>query len=155
MARLLVPFILGACTSILGLVMLLAAMNGRSAAVVWTAFVLFIGVGPALCLTGLVLYASRRPSPEELARQRSDDMRTWQFRPVGLALFIGLLAVVSGLTVAAEVHWGVRLHGLGSRGFGLLLALPLFLLLSFRGVRRRIFYVADRAETSQTPGDSH
>jgi hypothetical protein len=133
---------------------LIAAMNGGSAAMIWTAFALFIGVGPALCLTGLVLYASRRPSVEELARQRPNDMRTWQFRPVALVLFLGLLAVISGLTVAAEAHWGIRLHGFGSRGFGLLFTLPLVLLLSLRPVRRLLFYFEDRAGVSQAPEDN-
>jgi hypothetical protein len=150
MARLLVPFTLGIATSILGFVLLITGMNGDSTMLIWPGFALFIGVGPVLCLVGLVLYAGRPPTATELTRQRLDDMRTWQFKPAGLALFVGLLAIVSGLTVAAEAHWGVRLHGFGGRGFGMLLALPIFGLLGLRRVRRLIFHVED---SSVPPGE--
>jgi hypothetical protein len=38
-----------------GLILLVTALNAGSPAIIWSGFALFIGVGPALCLTGLVL----------------------------------------------------------------------------------------------------
>jgi hypothetical protein len=83
---------------------MVASMNGGPPTLLWLGFALLIGVGPILCLSGGVLYAVRRPTPEELARQKLDDSRTWQFRPAGLIAF-ALLAVFYLGAVFALGSW--------------------------------------------------
>lgn len=97
---------------------------------------LVLGGGALLLFFG-VRSVRWRPTARELASQKPDDMRTWEFKPVGLVLFVALLAVVGGLGY------------LVGRDFAALLGLPLFALLSLRQVRRLIFYIDDIPQPSQ------
>ncbi len=99
-------------------------------------------LGPVLFLSGLVVYALRRPTARELAGQRLSDQRTWQFRPLGLAvLFVGVALVVLAGNWAEQYIPGIASGRRPLAGYAF--ALLWLGLLSFRRVRDLLFYTGE------------
>ncbi len=137
--------LVGLGLTLLGFAMMFGAMGGAvpiEAAFAGLAFGALIG--PLTFISGFVVYVMRRPTTKELASQKSDDYRTWHFRPVGLLILaIGLVAFVALGNWAEQSIPGINS---GRRPLsGYIFALVCLALLSFRKVRNLIFY------TDETP----
>jgi hypothetical protein len=143
----------GLCLTAVGFALLLAAMgNSRTLEAAYLGFPLII-LGPLLFISGLVVYALRRPTAGELASQKLNDQCTWHFRPLGLAI-LGICVVL----VVIAGNWAEQyIPGIASGRrplAGYVFALLWLGLLSFRRVRDLLFYTGQcpGRETSGTPG---
>lgn len=142
MTRLVLPLVIGICMSAIGFFVLLGSMSGGTIELAWVGLALLVGVGPAFCLAGCVLYALRPPTRQEIAAQKSWDCRTWHFRPAGLLIFVVLVGALVVIGNWAEQY----IPGINSGRrpvSGYFFGLLCLSLLSFRRIRDFVFFTGE------------
>lgn len=105
-------------------------------------------LGPLTFISGLVVYALRRPTSKDLASQKAGDYRTWHFRPVGLLILVIAVAGFAAVGIWAEQY----LPGInaGPRPvWGYVVGVVCLALLSIRQVRNLVFYTAEMPEAKE------
>jgi uncharacterized membrane-anchored protein len=153
--------ILGLGLTLLGFVILFGSIGGGlPIEVAFAGLALGVILGPITFISGFVVYAFRRPTPNELASQKADDYRTWHFQPAGLLILVIGLAAFVVLGNWAEQY--VPHINSGRRPLsGYIFGLVCLALLSFRKVRNLIFYTGeipkaepaeDKSEVQAEPG---
>jgi hypothetical protein len=135
--------IAGVLVTLLGFAILIGSLDGAISMETGFAGFPMIILGPLTIVGGLMVHAFRRPTAQELASQKARDYRTWQFRPVGLVIFLTALGgfVALGLWIERYVPgFTKRSRPGGSSPAGFLFGLVIVSLLSFRRIRNTIFY---------------
>src|SRR5258708_5879354 len=93
MKPLIVCLAAGVCMTAAGVGLLWAATRGTAPlGVVFVGLALLL-LGPVVFAAGFVVDMLRRPTPQELARQKADDDRTWHIRPLGLLILVAGVGV--------------------------------------------------------------
>jgi hypothetical protein len=149
MKTFLVLVVAGLGLTLLGFAALFGSLGGAlPRQLAFVGFPLII-IGPLTFVGGLVVYALRRPTPEELASQELDNYGTWHFRPAGL-LLLGL--AMGAFIVAAK--WAEQYLPWINAGrptpSSYVFAILLLLLLSFRKTRDLVFYTGERIDTRES-----
>src|SRR5947209_5535091 len=104
MWRFLRPAIVGLSMTVLGFGILFGSIDGWIPMELAAGGFAMIILGPLTILGGLVAYILRRPTPEELAKQKVGDYANWHFRLLGILIVIVLVAGFHALGNSADQY---------------------------------------------------
>lgn len=144
--------IAGVVLTLLGFAAIIGGMDGLlpfNGTYVGVALIL---LGPLTIIAGFVVYAFRKPTEGELARQQLGEMRSWHFRRRGLLILFGTMGVFVSFALWLEQFYpGINS---GRRPFpAFVFGVVCVILLSFRKVRDQVFHTGRIPEPPADAGD--